>query len=44
MEVSLVQIGAGVVCLIASLAYLTMALGHGFINKCDGRAFYYALR
>jgi len=41
-EVSLVQIGAGVVCLIASLAYLTMSLGHGYISKCDGRSFYYA--
>lgn len=41
-EVTMVQICAGVVCAIASLAYLTMALGHGYINKCDGRAFYYA--
>merc|ERR1712093_131411 len=41
-EVSLVQIGAGVVCLIASLAYFTMSLGHGYISKCDGRSFYYA--
>ena len=33
---------AGVVCLIASLAYLTMATGHGYIVKCNGRSFYYA--
>merc|ERR1712193_257569 len=37
-----VQICAGVVCAIASLAYLTMSLGHGYISKCDGRSFYYA--
>merc|ERR1711998_533059 len=41
-EVSMVRITAGVVCSIASLAYLTMALGHGYISKCDGRSFYYA--
>merc|ERR1711998_3861 len=41
-EVSMVQICAGVVCAIASLAYLTMSLGHGYISKCDGRSFYYA--
>jgi len=41
-EVSMVQICAGVVCSIASLAYLTMSLGHGYITKCDGRSFYYA--
>jgi bacteriorhodopsin len=33
---------AGIVCTIASLAYLTMATGHGYIIKCNGRAFYYA--
>jgi len=27
---------------IASLAYLTMALGYGFTLKCDGREFYFA--
>jgi bacteriorhodopsin len=40
--VSVPRILAGVVCLVASLAYLTMATGHGFITKCNGRAFYYA--
>jgi len=33
---------AAVVCLVASLAYLTMASGNGFSTKCDGRNFYYA--
>jgi bacteriorhodopsin len=33
---------AGFVCLIASLAYLTMATGNGYYNRCDGRQFYYA--
>merc|ERR1712072_143612 len=34
---------AGAVCMIASLAYLTMSLGHGYIVRCcDGRSFYYA--
>jgi bacteriorhodopsin len=36
------RILAGIVCTIASLAYLTMATGHGYIIKCNGRAFYYA--
>jgi bacteriorhodopsin len=35
-------INAGIVTTIASLAYLTMATGHGFVIKCNGRAFYYA--
>jgi len=34
---------AGVVCLIASLAYLTMATGNGWYTRCcDGRMFFYA--
>jgi len=34
---------AGVVCFIASLAYLTMSLGYGYtVRCCDGREFYYA--
>lgn len=33
---------AGIVCFIASLAYLTMATGHGFVTQCSGRDFYYA--
>jgi len=33
---------ASIVCAIASLAYLTMALGYGFVTKCNGRDFYYA--
>jgi len=33
----------GVVCFIASLAYLAMATHHGFyVRCCDGREFYYA--
>jgi len=40
--ISLPRIIAGVVCLIASLAYLTMATGHGYVVKCNGRQFYYA--
>jgi len=40
--VSTPRILAGVVCMVASLAYLTMATGHGFITKCNGRDFYYA--
>jgi bacteriorhodopsin len=40
--ISVPRIFAGVVCLVASLAYLTMATGHGFITKCNGRDFYYA--
>merc|ERR1719253_1506 len=35
-------INAGIVTTIASLAYLAMATGHGFVIKCNGRAFYYA--
>jgi bacteriorhodopsin len=35
-------LAAGFVLTIASLAYLTMATGHGFILRCcDGRSFYY---
>jgi bacteriorhodopsin len=34
---------AGFICMVASLAYLTMATGHGFISRCcDARSFYYA--
>ena len=34
---------AGFICMVASLAYLTMATGNGFITRCcDGRSFYYA--
>merc|ERR1719157_142854 len=34
---------SGFICFIASLAYLTMALGYGVITRCeDGREFYYA--
>merc|ERR1711966_156445 len=34
---------AGFICMFASLAYLTMATGHGYIVRCcDGRSFYYA--
>jgi len=34
---------SGVICFIASLAYLTMALGYGYTTRCcDGRQFYYA--
>jgi bacteriorhodopsin len=37
------RIVAGFICGIASVAYLTMALGHGYITRCcDGRSFYYA--
>merc|ERR1719162_526620 len=36
------RIFAGMICTIAALAYLTMATGHGYIVKCNGRAFYYA--
>jgi bacteriorhodopsin len=35
-------LAAGFVLTIASLAYLTMATGHGYILRCcDGRSFYY---
>jgi len=37
-----VKVTAAIVCFVASLAYLTMALGYGFVVKCDGRNFYYA--
>ena len=36
---------SGMVCLIASLAYLTMASGNGWFTRChdgDGRQFFYA--
>merc|ERR1712070_302702 len=36
------RVGASIVNMIASLAYLTMALGHGYVTKCNGRDFYYA--
>jgi len=41
-NVDLTRVCVGVVCLIASLAYLTMAFGHGYVTRCDGRNFYYA--
>jgi bacteriorhodopsin len=41
-EWSALRVGAGVVNMVASLAYLTMALGHGYVTKCNGRDFYYA--
>jgi len=41
-EWNTIRIGAGVVNVVASLAYLTMALGYGFTTKCSGRDFYYA--
>merc|ERR1711865_885948 len=34
--------GSGIINLVASLAYLTMALGYGYTTKCNGRDFYYA--
>jgi len=36
------RVEAGIVCSVASLAYLTMALGYGYVVKCNGRNFYYA--
>jgi bacteriorhodopsin len=34
---------SGMVCFVASLAYLTMALGYGYTTRCcDGRQFFYA--
>jgi bacteriorhodopsin len=36
------RVGASLVNMIASLAYLTMALGHGYVTKCNARDFYYA--
>jgi hypothetical protein len=33
---------AGIVCFIASLAYLTMATGNGWYARCDGRMFFFA--
>merc|ERR1711998_47601 len=37
------RIVAGFICGIASIAYLAMSLGHGYIVRCcDGRSFYYA--
>jgi bacteriorhodopsin len=37
------RVVAGFICMFASLAYLTMATGHGYIVRCcDGRSFYYA--
>jgi len=37
-----VRINAGMVNLVASLAYLAMATKHGFTTRCNGRDFYYA--
>jgi len=36
------RVGSGIINLVASLAYLTMALGYGYTTKCNGRDFYYA--
>jgi bacteriorhodopsin len=37
------RVVAGFICVFASLAYLTMATGHGYITRCcDGRTFFYA--
>jgi bacteriorhodopsin len=33
---------AGIVCFVASLAYLTMATGNGWYARCDGRMFFFA--
>lgn len=41
-NIQLTRVIVGVVCLIASIAYLTMATGHGYVTRCDGRDFYYA--
>jgi len=41
-DVQQARVIAGMVCIIASLAYLTMATSGGFWTKCDGRDFYYA--
>jgi len=36
------RILVGIVATVAALAYLAMATGHGYVIKCNGRAFYYA--
>jgi len=42
-HVRLQRMISGAICFIASLAYLTMALGFGFTVRCfDGRQFFYA--
>jgi len=40
--ITLPRVIAGFITLVASLAYLTMATGHGYVVKCNGRQFYYA--
>jgi len=41
--IALKKVIASAILLIASMAYLTMASGHGYITRCcDGRSFYYA--
>jgi len=37
-----VRINAGMVNMVASLAYLAMATKHGYTTRCNGRDFYYA--
>jgi bacteriorhodopsin len=41
-EATTVRINAGMVNMVASLAYLTMATKHGYVTRCNGRDFYYA--
>jgi len=41
-EVTSVRINAGMVNMVASLAYLAMATKHGYTTRCNGRDFYYA--
>jgi len=41
-EATTVRINAGIVNMVASLAYLTMATKHGFVTRCNGRDFFYA--
>merc|ERR1711939_436150 len=41
-EVTNVRINAGMVNMVASLAYLAMATKHGYTTRCNGRDFYYA--
>jgi bacteriorhodopsin len=41
-EVTNIRLNAGMVNMVASLAYLAMATKHGFTTRCNGRDFYYA--
>jgi len=41
-EVTSVRVNAGMVNMVASLAYLAMATKHGYTTRCNGRDFYYA--